>query len=138
MTDDPILTEVGKQEWDAELSRLMRCNQLTLHPRRDQMPEEFFLLDDGRPAVHKGDLMGQPHAMTMTLQAWDVSKSKFAAMSQPKGSRERACPDCGCAITPTHEYGDTWAFRCPGCQLVDVWGKQYAGGTWGAGEKERT
>lgn len=135
--DSPILTEVGQHEFDTELRRLMACNRLSLHPHPRAMPEEFTYLPDGRPAITRPPLNGVPHAITLYWNTWEIRKSKHREKHLPKGPRERACSNCGCAMTVSKEFGDTWSFRCEACQQVDVWGKQIVGGTKGGGEKER-
>jgi len=37
----------------------------------------------------------------------------------------------------THEFGESWSFKCPSCKTVHVQGKDRVGGTHGAGEPEK-
>lgn len=99
-----------------------------------------LVLDDGRPAVRAatGDFLE-----TLPWGVWEACRRWFDQYGEPEPARkrERLCTTCTTPLTLVREHSQTWAFACPRCHAVEVWGKtgpRGIGGTPGVGDREPT
>lgn len=98
------------------------------------------VLPDNRPGVKRQTDLGDV-ILTLYPAVWAMQKRKLKELRgydliQPV-SRTRLCQICLTPMKVTREMEQLWVMKCPACKSTEMWGKQFVGGTWGAGEKEK-
>jgi len=105
--------------------------------------EKRAILQDKRPAViqMRQDGFDPIVFLTMPQFIWEQVKRQTSAkmgFEINPVARVRLCELCGSEMKTSLERESYWIFACPRCQVTDVDGKQFVGGTQGAGVKEKT
>mgnify|MGYP001614642845 CR=1 FL=1 len=107
---------------------------------RGAAQENRLVLDDQRPAVHRKDEQGDT-ILTIHPAAWEHLRTRIkqllAAGELKHPAKKRLCEFCSTELKLVREMTDSWVFRCEACHTAEIHGKDFVGGTQGAGQKEK-
>jgi len=98
------------------------------------------VLDDRRPAIYRPDGEFGPAYVTLPVELWERTRRRIKELMRNgwvAPSRTRLCEACGAELKVGLEYDKVWVFKCPVCDSVEIHGKNFVGGTIGAGIKEK-
>ena len=99
------------------------------------------VLPDGRPAARTdGEGEVPPSYTSLHPHVWPVLRARLKeafALVPPSSKRVRLCEACRSELKVSREESMVWHFKCETCGSIEIYGKDFVGGTPGAGEKER-